>query len=67
MFRFVKKIKALEEQASKQGKGIELLKLALKEKEMKTISQRTTEEEPVPFAVIMDEWLNGGKEEDNGN
>lgn len=33
----------------------------------KTISQRTTEEEPpVPFSQIIDEWFNGAKEEENG-
>ena len=33
----------------------------------KTVSQRTTQEEQAPsFAQVVDEWLNGAKEEGNG-
>lgn len=62
MFGFITKkdAKAFEDR-------IKALETEVAEMKKKTISQRTTEETPVPFSQIMDEWLNGGKEEENGN
>ena len=33
----------------------------------RTISQKTTQDDPVPFSQIVDEWLNGAEEEGNGD
>ena len=33
----------------------------------RTISQKTTQNDPVPFSQIVDEWLNGAEEEGNGD
>lgn len=59
-----KRIEALEVENETLKKENEQLKAQNAELSKKTISQRTTQEEQAPtFAQVMDEWLNGAKEE----
>ncbi len=57
MFKLLKRIKKLEEDNIKLVAKI----MALEEKVCKkTISDKTLQEdEPVPYAQIIDEWING--------
>lgn len=49
------------------GRRIEALEKTVAEISKRTISQRTTEEEVVPFSQVVDEWLNGAEEAENGD
>lgn len=63
MFGYKKRIKALEEKNAALEKEISELKDCVKD--LKTISARTSQEDaPVSPSQILDEWLNGAKEED---
>lgn len=59
--KYKRRIKELEaENEALRSENAELKK--------KTISQRTTEEEPpVPFSQILDEWLNGENSKEGVN
>ncbi len=62
-----KRIAALIAENEALKKENERLEAENAELSKKTISQRTTEaEQPPSFAQVMDEWLNGAKEEGNG-
>ena len=49
------------------GRRIEALEKKVEELSKRTISQKTTQDDPVPFSQIVDEWLNGAEEEGNGD
>lgn len=49
------------------GRRIETLEKKVAELSKRTISQKTTQDDPVPFSQIVDEWLNGAEEEGNGD
>lgn len=60
-----KRIAALEAEIAALKAENEKLKRRNAELSKKTISERTTEEERHPsFAQVVDEWLNGAKEEE---
>lgn len=62
-----KRIAELEAKNTALEKENAALKAENAELSKKTVSQRTTQEEQAPsFAQIMDEWINGAKEEGNG-
>lgn len=62
--RQIAELKARNEALEKENAS---LKAENAELSKKTISQRTTQDEQAPsFAQVMDEWLNGAKEEGNG-
>ncbi len=78
MFKFIKnKIDDIREKIHRKkqiypalndfGRRIEALEKTVAEISKRTISQRTTEEEVVPFSQVVDEWLNGAEEADNGD
>lgn len=78
MFKFIKnKIDDIREKRHRKkqiypalndfGRRIEALEKTVAEISKRTISQRTTEEEVVPFSQVVDEWLNGAEEAENGD
>lgn len=68
MFGFIKRIQKLEDEIVALKKENTELKVEVEEVKKKTVSKMTTQpDESVSFSQIMDEWLNGGKEESNGD
>lgn len=68
MFGFIKRIQKLEDEVVALKKENIELKVEVEEVKKKTVSKMTTQpDESVSFSQIMDEWLNGGKEESNGD
>lgn len=62
-----KKNKLLQEQIDKLSKEVAALKTEVEGLKKRTISQTTMEQTASPsFSDIVDEWLNGKKEEDSG-
>lgn len=57
----------LEKRVAELENAVSMLNAKLEDLQKRTISQKTTEEEP-PLSTnqLLDEWLNG-KEDDNGN
>jgi len=68
MFRFIKRIIALEERNKLLEERTSALETKVEELSKKTISQKTLQEDENPSpSQILNEWLNGEEEEDNGN
>lgn len=68
MFGFIKRIIALEERSKLLEERTAALETKVEELSKKTISQKTLQEDENPSpSQILNEWLNGEEEEDNGN
>lgn len=78
MFKFIKewingirdkrdRKKQLYPMLNDMGRRLAKLEEQVAELSKRTISQRTTEEEVVPFSQVVDEWLNGAEEAENGD
>lgn len=78
MFKFIKewindirdkrdRKKQLYPALNNMGQRLAELEKQVAELSKRTISERTTEEEVVPFSQVVDEWLNGAEETGNGN
>ena len=68
MFRFIKRIIALEERNKLLEERTAALETKVKELSKKTISKKTLQDDESPSpSQILNEWLNGEEEEDNGN
>lgn len=65
--RFCKKQSIFYDAVNDMGRRISELEKQVAELSKRTVSQRTTEEEVVPFSKVVDEWLNGAEEADNGD
>ena len=64
---FLKWKRKLEKRVAELENAVSMLNVLIESLQKRTISQKTTEEEP-PLSTnqLLDEWLNG-KEDDNGN
>ena len=72
MFISKKELNAIRETLVKQSVEIKKLQGQLEELSQKAskryISDTTTQEDaPIPVAQVLDEWLNGGKEDKSNN